>query len=295
MNLWLTESQDAVRIAASACPRPLRLLLATLFLTSRIALVVILGLLVLGFGNALSPPRLVRLLLYWVLLPAATLDLLRAYFAAQIEVRGRNLLLKHCGLFRRGQAIALSPSTGITLVPWRLPFPSPGLSVATGKAWAGMAVMCWNPAAVIAACRPAAVPLSDTTLARATMTYSAARAAAHSMHWRGYVLKFVLFPLLPAFIFFRLHQWIMYGGLLGQYYLHGLQPWLSSFAFHWIMSCAYLLLYASLWRGPAELVAYLVAGRSPELALPARHWAERVLAILYYGGVPLLIAARLLG
>lgn len=293
MNTLPTGQQTATMIRVRAYPPLVRLLAAALFVVSRVSVFVILVMLVLGVGGGVTPPRLVRLLLYWVLLPAGALVLLRSVFTARLEILGDRI-----NMFRAwpswhpvGQPI---PVAGSEIKPWRLPFPAPGLSVITSDDRRRLAMETWAPGRTTQSLVDAGGLCRETRLARATAVYAEARDAAGRMRWPQYLLKFLFFPLLPAFIFFRLHQWIMYGGFLGQYYLHGLQPWLSSFAFHWIMSCAYLLLYASLWRGPAELIAYIAAARSPGRALQVRRWAERVLAALYYGGVPLLVAARFL-
>lgn len=275
-------------------PRLLRLAGAALFIASRTSVFVILVLLVLGIGGEMTPPRLVRLLICWVILPAGALVLLRLLFAARLDIIGDRVTLHRNGLMHHGPDGPLTVAPGSSIIPWRLPFPAPGLSLLSADVRRSFAIETWAPGRLAQQLVAAGGLARETPLARATMVFAEARDAAGRMRWPHYVLKFVIFPLLPAFIFFRLHQWIMYGGFLGQYYLHGLQAWLSTFAFHWIMSSTYLLLYAGFWRGPAELVAYLAAAFAPGRALQLRRWVERVLAVVYYGGVPLLVAARFL-
>jgi len=54
------------------------------------------------------------------------------------------------------------------------------------------------------------------------------------------------------------------------------------------------VLWASAWRGLAELACYWIARAAPARSEQARRAAERMCGIAYYAGVPLLLALRLL-
>jgi hypothetical protein len=110
--------------------------------------------------------------------------------------------------------------------------------------------------------------------------------------WIGPILKFAVFGTLPASLFFYTHQWIAYGGPLGQYYLEGTAPYLRTFAEYWMTTVVLLISYASVWRAVAELVVWTTGALRAEWAPPARRVADAVCALAYYGGVPLVLALR---
>ena len=83
--------------------------------------------------------------------------------------------------------------------------------------------------------------------------------------------RYVLFALFPAAVLFNAHQHIAYGAFLGQYYLMGPGAWLTTAAIYWATLCAYLLLYASAWRGMVEAVTLV----TPSHAGAVRRVAER--------------------
>ena len=72
----------------------------------------------------------------------------------------------------------------------------------------------------------------------------------------------------PAAVLFYTHQHIAFGGLLGEYYLMGLGPYLRTAAVHWATVTVYLLLWAGVWRGAGEVVAWAAAALAPSLVPP---------------------------
>ncbi|HJQ85029.1 MAG TPA: hypothetical protein VKA21_13180, partial [Candidatus Binatia bacterium] len=106
------------------------------------------------------------------------------------------------------------------------------------------------------------------------------------------LLRFPVFALGPTALLFNVHQHIAYGGLLGQYYMLGLRPYLATFALYWGTVTVYLMLYASVWRGLAEPICFAAAAVAPSRAARVRRAAELVIRVLYYGGVPALLAWR---
>jgi hypothetical protein len=274
--------QTRTVVRAAVYPFGMRLLAAVLFAISRASLPVILGLLLLGVVD-IPPPRLVRLVLYFGFLPGLAAALLRRVFTVRIETGDDRLVL-----LRRGEPIELDRTSVERIAPWRMPLPGPGLSLRSamhqGRRYE---IQTDDPAALLRA-------LGEDAAAQPSVAFAQARHSVGKPGWRRRLVKYGLFPLLPAFIFFRLHQYIMFGGLLGQYRLYGLRPYLSTWVFHWVMTVVYLVLYAATVRLLAEGVAFLVAHVAPARALPARRWCERAASILYYAGVPALIALRFL-
>lgn len=278
-------------IRAAAYPNFTRWLAAALFAVSRVSLPVIFILLVAG-DPQLTPPRLVRLLIAFWAIPGLAAAVLRRAFAADVTVEEGVLTLRWTGLYRRGRRIGVPLASIERVAPWRLPLPGPGLSISASPR-VRLEVFTDELPALIGKLRRAGA--HDDAGGQAAVVYAAARRTFGITGARSLLLKYGLFPLLPAFIFFRLHQYIMYGGLLGQYHFHGLRPYLSTWLFHWIMALVYLLLYAAFWRALAEIVSWLAAGLAPPRAVDVRRWAERTVAVAYYAGVPLLIALRFLG
>jgi apolipoprotein N-acyltransferase len=99
------------------------------------------------------------------------------------------------------------------------------------------------------------------------------------------MLAFVVFALVPAVAFFRLNQWIAYGGTFGEYYTYGLQAYLSAFAIYWATFTIYLVLYAAVLRVGTEAIVLPATWIVPARAATARRAMEIVNRILYYGAV----------
>ena len=275
-------------LRGSAYPAPVRALTGVLVLVSRLSLPVILALLLLDSEGQLTPPRLVRAVLYWSLLPGLAAWLLQRAFAVTIEAGAGKVAVTGRGLYRRGRRVELPACELAGAKAWRLPLPGPGLT-ARGAGEVGLCLQA-----------DALQPLLATLAPGSPEHTSPAALHGQARHDQGRpgplrrLLKYGVFPLLPTFVFFRLHQFIMFGGLLGQYYLEGLQPYLSSLVFHWVMALVYLLLYAGLLRVLAETAALVGTWLAPARATGLRRWAERAVALLYYGGVPVMMALMFL-
>src|SRR5207249_2775114 len=121
-----------------------------------------------------------------------------------------------------------------------------------------------------------------------------ARAKHSSLPRRCYhpLLQFVGFGFLVTLPLFRVHQHIAYGGTFGEYYLMGLQAYVITFGIYWGTLTIYLVLYAAVWRGLAEAIAFGCAWVAPSRAARVRRVVEVVYRILYYGGVPALVILR---
>ncbi len=274
-------AQSGIEVAAY--PLAWRFVAAALIAISRTSLPIILILVV--SGADISPPLLVRLVLAFALLPGVAAVLVRRAFAAVVAVQDGALVIH-----RRGQRIALPSVEVERAVPWRVPLPGPGVSLRTASGpRTRYELQTAVPVALLAV-----LGGTGATATHPTLSYAQAMYAIAPTRWYHVAWKYGLFGLLPTLVIFRLQQYIMYGGPFAQYYLYGLRAYLSTFAFYWIMVVLHLLLFASLWRLLAEAISWLAAWIAPAAAAPTRRWAERAAQILYYGGVPLLLAWRFL-
>lgn len=273
------------KFRGAAYPPGWRLLAVGLFLLSRGSLLVI-ALMVLA-GTLFSPPLLFRLLVLLGLLPGLAAAGLRLAFAAEIKASRGSLMVRHRGLYRRGQESRVEGDGLGSLAISSPVVPVPGLSVTleSGQRWT---LQLENPLGLLQ-------PLGRESLANAApvmLAHAEARATAGPPGWLHRLGKFGLFPLVPTFVIFRLHQYIMYGGFLGQYHLESPSAWLSGLVFHWALVLMYLALWAIFLRAVAEIVSLATARIAPHRALAARRWAERGVMLFFYGGPLGLIVLR---
>lgn len=287
-------AQNESMVSGAAYPVAWRVLSALLFTVSRGSLAVITALVVLGF--VFSPPLLVRVAIFLVLIPGLAAALIRQVFMVDVGIREGGLSVHRRGLFQRGRKIELEQGAIKRVAPWRIPLPGPGLSIFSGLGHERRhyALQTDNPTPLLNAAAPGDNP-PPSSLAQAMLVYARARWAAGIARWYHLLFKFGLFGLLPVFVAFRLHQYIMYGGLFGQYYLHGLEPYLSTLVYYWVMILIYLVLYAAFWRGLLEVSALMTARFKPARAMAVRKWGEILVRVLYYGGIPAFIVWRSFG
>jgi hypothetical protein len=151
-----------------------------------------------------------------------------------------------------------------------------------------------DPSRMLAALSLPSPESVNQIVAHPTLVYARAKAAQPARHLPYLMVKFGGYALLPATALFYTHQFIAHGGPFGEYYTFGLGAYLTTYAVYWSTVTIYLLLYASLWRGAAEAVCLLAAWIAPSWALGVRWGAERASAVLYYGGVPVVLALRYL-
>jgi hypothetical protein len=107
-------------------------------------------------------------------------------------------------------------------------------------------------------------------------------------------VKFGLFGLAPTAVLFRAHQIIAFGGLLGQYYLEGLRPYLATGVEYWGTTLLYLVLVACTLRVFGEAVGLAATWIAPGRARSVRAVIEGFCSVAYYVGVPALLAIRFL-
>lgn len=177
--------------------------------------------------------------------------------------------------------------------PWRLPWPSPGLGlVLRGRgAW---------PVGIAFAQAPAVARRlagDGGATAEVPQTRAAAVLEAASIPRRRIdhpLLKFVLFPLVPALPAFRLHQLIAYGDPFGEYYTFGARAYATALSIWWASWAVALVLVAGGLRVAAELASLAVLACRPQRLPAARRAALAFARLAYFIGVPAWLAVRFL-
>lgn len=267
--------------------RPLRLLTAGLLVFSRAHLFVLLLAVMLATDPPITPLMLLEFFALFVVLPASAGWGMMRLARAQLAIDDDALVITQRGLRVEVPAAAIAAVT-----PWRMPVPGPGLAIRlkSGRRLAYGIQVAELPGALRALARIGLCP--PDVLAQPSVGYAGARHPAR--RWYHWVGKFVAFALLPTALLFNVHQRIAYGGLLGEYYLLGLQSYLRTFAIYWSTVIVYLVLYASVWRAAAEVTVGLSAALAPSRVGRVRRVVELVAAVGYYAGVPLLLALRFL-
>ncbi|MBI4515953.1 MAG: hypothetical protein HY699_09090 [Deltaproteobacteria bacterium] len=284
-----TTTETPSRLRARAYPQAWRIAAAGLFSISRVSLPLLLLLVLLANDPPVTPLMLLRAVTILVLLPGLAAQLVARAYAAEIVIRGGDLVV-------RGAELQLEiPCRAIEAVAaWRVPLPGPGFSLRlrSGRTL-GYGLQGADPTALLLALADGqGVESARAALRHPNLVYAHAR--GRRRRWYHFAGKFVVFALVPAAVLFRAHQYIAYGGPLGEYYLVGLAAYLKTFGVYWGTLMVYLVLYASVWRGLAEGAVLLAAWTAPARAAGARRAAEIAAAALYYGGVPVLLALRFL-
>lgn len=224
------------------------------------------------------------------LVPAVAAWAIQRVFAARARV-GAGLLV----LQQRRQRIEVPLGRIVTVQPWRLPLPGTGIDLvlASGARFAhGIAV-----ADIQALLRLLTDAGSPMCLAGAVSTrradYATARARATWPRLDHPLIKFMLFPLLPALPAFRLHQHIAFGGTFGEYYTYGLAAWLTGLLVWWGAWSIGLMLFAAVLRIVVE-TAHVALLRWPARASAARRTLAGASRVAFYVGLPVWFAVRLL-
>jgi hypothetical protein len=233
-------------------------------------------------GGSRTTPRVVVLgVLLGVLLPLGAVALLRQLFRARLLERPG-----HLRLASRVAPLELADARLAQARPWLLPLPAPG-------EWWELAGGALLPRALEGGARAGQDALAGRA-ARAAHAFAAARAALHRRGPAALALKYGLFPLLPAGVLVHVYQRITWGAWNGEYQLFGLGAWLRSTLLQWSATLAYLVVIAGTLRVAAELFCLAAAWAAPGSARGVRRGAEWGCRLLYYGGIPALLALRFL-
>ncbi|MCC6560910.1 MAG: hypothetical protein IT478_06105 [Xanthomonadales bacterium] len=107
-------------------------------------------------------------------------------------------------------------------------------------------------------------------------------------------IKFLLFPLLPALLAFRLHQHIAFGGTFGELQTYGPVAWFTGLLIWWAAWSLGLMLLAAAMRLLIEATTTAMFFAHRAAAPATRRLLERVAHIVYYLGVPAWLVLRLL-
>lgn len=222
-----------------------------------------------------------RTFAWLVLLPEALAWLLLRLHAARL-VQGSEGLSAHL----RGRSLNLA---GAAVQPWALPLPGEGATVevdGVGKrAIAGV-----DPYALAQAMHAS---IDDDPRSLRASLMARARGLARRPWLDHPLIKFGLFPLLPALIAFRLHQVITFGGTFGEALNYGWGAWFTALGIWWARWIVAMVLWAGVLRLGVEAVCLLSARSSPARLLAIRAGMEAAAHVLYYLGVPLWLAWRI--
>ncbi len=245
------------------------------------------------FNDNAEPNRLAQMWMFaaLVLAPEAAAWCIRRAFAATMRIEGDAVVIE-----QRERRTEIPVKSIVAVTPWSLPIPATGgwLTLESGNRWSrGIALA--DPAALVAALTAAgARPALTQTLGGRAAAYARARAAVPNRRIDHPALKFALFPLVPALPAFRLHQHIAFGGTFGEYHTFGLQAYLIALAIWWVTWAIHLAMFAAALRVAIEAGTWLSLALRPERAIDTRRALEFLGRLLFFIGVPIWLAIRLL-
>ncbi|WP_051282715.1 apolipoprotein N-acyltransferase [Silanimonas lenta] len=214
-------------------------------------------------------------------------------FRARLGLEGGSLVIEGR---RQRTEVPLASITGVQ--PWALPLPLPGgdLVLASGRR---LGIGSSELAALRAALgrgermEAAGSPADEAGLPLLARLASARQRARRPGLDHG-LLKFGLFPLLPALVAFRLHQVIAFGGPFGEWLTYGPGAWLSGLLLWWGAWSLGLMLLAAALRLLVEAFQLAAALLAPSAAQTLREGSEWLARLVFYAGVPLWLGWRLL-
>lgn len=278
-----SENLDGPRRRVRAWPAWARGIAALLVATSR---VVPAGVAVAWAGGANLEPQLAFAALVALgLLPALSALLLDRAFRAEAKLADGELRI-----MRDGLRIEVPVASLAAVSAWRVPLPGSGASL---RLRSGSRL----PVSLEPALPPLLAALAATGVdvpAHPNLAFGAAKHDVARSLWHHPLVKFGLFGLAPTAVLFRAHQIIAFGGLLGQYYLEGLRPYLATLVEYWGITLLYLVLLACTVRLFAEGAALAATWVAPGRARSIRVGVEAFCAVAFYAGVPALLAIRFL-
>ena len=245
-------------------------------------------------GEQSNPMTQIHMFAALFLLPQAAVGCIGRAFAATVRVEGDVLVLQ-----QRERRIEIQVKDIAAVEAWRLPLPTAGvwLRLDAGRRWS-QGIALGDPAALVDALMHAgARPALAGAWASHAVAYARARSSVPRRLIDHPMVKFVLFPLVPALPAFRLHQHIAFGGTFGEYYTFGLQAYLTALGIWWASWAIGLVLFAAALRAVIETIAWLslVLGREGTAhtrTTEIRTWLERLGRVLFYVGVPAWLLMR---
>ncbi|QDH71894.1 apolipoprotein N-acyltransferase [Marilutibacter alkalisoli] len=216
---------------------------------------------------------------------------IRRAFAATARIEAGMLVLD-----QRAQRVEIPVGQITGLRAWRVPLPDSGvdLQLASGRRWP-LGIILPDPRALQRALAAAGSPARMAGGASDRMAALAQVRASIRRRWFEHALvKFALFPLLPALVAFRLHQHIAFGGTFGEYYIYGPKAWLLGLLIWWTAWSIGLMLFAAALRIVIEAVTGFVLLLRPAAASDARRALEWLGRLVFYVGVPAWLLLRIL-
>jgi apolipoprotein N-acyltransferase len=129
--------------------------------------------------------------------------------------------------------------------------------------------------------------------ARRRADAASTRAAARHALLDASPSRFLLFPLLPALVAFRLHQHIAFGGTFGEWQTYGAAAWFGGLLIWWAAWSLGMMLFAGVLRIVIEALVAAMTVTAPRRAAAARHALEVLGRIAFYVGVTGFLAIRL--
>ena len=243
-------------------------------------------------SEQMNPLAQMRMFAALFLAPLAAAWCIARAFAASAHIEGDALVLE-----QRERRTEIPLKHILALEPWTLPLPSTGvwLRMDSGRRWSrGLALD--DPAALVdalthAGARPA---LAEASASRASAYARTRLAVARHRLLDHPLVKFVLFPLVPALPAFRLHQHIAFGGTFGEYHTYGLQAYLTALGIWWVSWAIGLVIFAALLRVIIETGTWLSLVLRRESAIGIRRILEVLGRVVFYVGVPAWLLIRFL-
>jgi apolipoprotein N-acyltransferase len=195
---------------------------------------------------------------------------------------------------RSGQELTWPLAQLRATMPWRAPWPEPGVTLSIGE-HSKCHLMMRFPQQFLEALQAQGAPV--------TRLHTPTRADGYTwaQQWRPHTrlarpgFKFVLLPLLLALPAFSLHQHIAYGGFFGEFYTFGAVAYLRGLAVWWGAWALGVAMTAGVLRLMVETVAWISLWRvQPQANVRVRVVLERSALALLYAGLPLWLGLRTL-
>jgi apolipoprotein N-acyltransferase len=267
-----------------------RITTAALRLGAGVGLLTLLLMMLLRDGLQVNSLGQIQLFAWAVVAPLIVAWAIQQAFAARACVENGLLVLR-----QRTQRIEIPLSSIARVHPWRVPLPGFGvdLQLASGRRW-GHGIKLADPHALVRELVAAGSGAQLDDHSRRIADFASARAAV-THRWLDHPLvKFLLFPLIPALPAFRLHQYIAFGGTFGEYHTYGLGAWLIGLLIWWAAWSIGLMLFAAALRVASEACTLLVQRLRPAYLTDTRRLLEALGRLLFYLGVPLWLLLRIL-
>ena len=274
--------------AVHALPRALRIGTGLLLGASGLGLPILLLRVVLASDPPMTPPTVLRDFLALSVLPALAALLVQRALRGEATLVGPDLVVRV-----GGQRFELALASIAAVEPWRLPLPEAGFRLCpVSGARFPVEIGAGDAAPLLAALAARGVSGADAARLHPTIVWARLRELRGRLGMRRAILKYPLFGAMVAGVLFNAQQNVAWGGLFGQYEVEGAWPWARTFLVYWGTATLYLVLYASVWRWPAEIVAWLAAYRGEAVAARVRVAAEWLCRVAYFVGIGLILALR---